>query len=255
MLSSVVLMAAVGALDAFKYLLVRPIFDRVLNPSTGSSDIQLFSIPGTHHSLYLQQLVPSYFTDAWIVVAFALVASTILKGLCDYLGTYLVNYAGFGMITDLRDDLYNAILRSSAAFFTKHTTGTLLSTMVNDIERVQYAMSGVLAEFLQQFFTLIFTAAVVVLLGGKLAWVLLLFVPVILYSSRKIGRQVRSTTRGGQEKLAEVQNILHETITGNRIVKAFGMESWEAGRYRKAAQRFFRANLRSVAAAAVSSPL
>jgi len=57
---------------------------------------------------------------------------------------------------------------------------------------------------------------------------------------------VRSTTRSGQDKLAEVQNILHETITGNRIVQGFWMESWEAGRYRKAAQRFFRANLRSV---------
>ncbi|PYX29388.1 MAG: multidrug ABC transporter ATP-binding protein [Acidobacteria bacterium] len=254
-LSSVVLMAAVGALDAFKYLLVRPIFDRVLNPSTGSSDIQLFSIPGTHYSLYLQQLVPSYFTDAWVIVAFALVASTILKGLCDYVGTYLVNHAGFGMITDLRDDLYNAILRRSAAFFSRHTTGTLLSTIINDIERVQYAMSSVLAEFLQQFFTFLFVAGVVVVLGGNLSWVLLLFVPIIVYSSRKIGSRVRHTTRHGQDKLAEIQNILHETITGNRIVKAFNTENWEISRFRGAARRLFRANLRSVAAAAISSPL
>ncbi len=189
------------------------------------------------------------------MVAFALVAATVLKGIFDYVGTYLVNYAGFGMITDLRHDLYNAILRRSAAFFAKHTTGTLLSTIVNDIERVQYAMSSVLSEFLQQFFTLLFTAGVVVLLGGKLAWVLLLFVPAILYSSRKIGKQVRSTTRKGQDKLAEIQNILHETITGNRIVKAFGMENWEMSRFRKAARRLFQANLRSVAAAAISSPL
>jgi subfamily B ATP-binding cassette protein MsbA len=189
------------------------------------------------------------------VVAFALVAATVLKGIFDYAGTYLVNYAGFGMITDLRDDLYNAILRSSAAFFTKHSTGTLLSTTVNDIEKVQYAMSSVLAEFLQQFFTFVFTAAVVVRLGGKLAWVLLLFVPAILYSSRKIGRQVRGTTRGGQDKLADIQNILHETITGNRIVKAFGMENWEVDRFRAAARRLFRANLRLVAAFAISSPL
>jgi ATP-binding cassette, subfamily B, bacterial MsbA len=113
----------------------------------------------------------------------------------------------------------------------------------------------VLAEFLQQFFTLIFTAAVVVLLGGKLAWVLVMFVPVIIYSAGKIGRQVRSTTRRGQDKLADIQNILHETITGNRIVKAFSMENWEITRFRQAAQRLFRANLRSVAAAAISSPL
>src|ERR1700731_3157470 len=253
--ASVALMALVGLLDAGRVLLIGPIFDRVLNPGSQGRTIPLFKLPGPGRFLNLQALVPSHFHNPWTVVAFALVAATVLKGIFDYAGTYLVNYAGFGMITDLRDDLYNAILRSSAAFFTKHTTGTLLSTMVNDIERVQYAMSGVLAEFLQQFFTLIFTAAVVVLLGGRLAWVLLLFVPVILYSSRKIGRQVRSTTRGGQDKLAEIQNILHETITGNRIVKAFGMESWELERFRAAARRLFRANLRLVAAFAISSPL
>jgi len=255
LLASVVLMALVGLLDAGRVLLIGPIFDRVLNPGSQGRTIQLFKLPGTERFLNLQQLVPSHFHNPWTVVAFALVASTVLKGIFDYAGTYLVNYAGFGMITDLRDDLYNAILRSSAAFFTKHTTGTLLSTIVSDIERVQYAMSSVLAEFLQQFFTFVFTAAVVVLLGGKLAWVLLLFVPVILYSSRKIGRKVRSTTRGGQDKLAEIQNILHETITGNRIVKAFGMENWELERFRGAARRLFRANLRLVAAFAISSPL
>jgi subfamily B ATP-binding cassette protein MsbA len=254
-LASVLLMAMVGLLDAGRVLLIGPIFDSVLNPGSQDKALPLFKLPGSERFLNLQQLVPSHFHNPWTMVAFALVAATVLKGIFDYAGTFLVNYAGFGMITDLRDDLYNAILRSSAAFFTKHTTGTLLSTIVNDIEKVQYAMSSVLAEFLQQFFTFLFTVAVVVLLGGKLAWVLLLFLPVILYSSRKIGRQVRSTTRGGQDKLAEIQNILHETITGNRIVKAFGMENWEVGRFRAAARRLFRANLRLVAAFAISSPL
>jgi subfamily B ATP-binding cassette protein MsbA len=254
-LSSVFLMAAVGGLDAFKYLLVRPVFDRVLNPATGSQNIQLFVIPGTHQPVYLQQFVPSHFTNAWNIVAFALVASTLLKGICDYSGTYLVNHAGFGMITDLRDDLYTALLRRSAAFFSKHTTGTLLSAIINDIERVQYALSTVLSELLQQFFTFVSVAIVVVILGGNLAWVLLLFVPVIVFSSRKIGSRVRHTTRHGQDKLAEIQNILHETITGNRIVKAFNTEDWEISRFRNAARRLLRANLRSVAATAISSPL
>ena len=57
-------------------------------------------------------------------MAFALVASTVLKGIFDYVGTYLVNYAGFGMITDLRNELYTATLRRSVAFFQKHSTGT-----------------------------------------------------------------------------------------------------------------------------------
>jgi subfamily B ATP-binding cassette protein MsbA len=255
LLASIVLMAGVGLLEAFRLLLIRPIFDRVLDPASQSKDILLFRIPYTTREIHLQQFVPAHFQNPWTAVAFALVAATILKGLFDYLGTYLVSYAGFGLITDLRDDLYNAILRRSAAFFQKHTTGTLLSTIVSDIDRVQFALLNVLGEFLQQLFTLIFTAAVAIVLGGKLAWVLLIFIPVIIFSSTKIGRRVRHTTRRGQDKLADIQNILYETITGNRIVKAFGMESWEISRFRIAGRRLMRANLRSVAAAAVSSPL
>ncbi|HZQ91673.1 MAG TPA: ABC transporter ATP-binding protein [Terriglobales bacterium] len=253
--ASVFLMSLVGLLDAFRVLLIGPVLDQVLNPASKATSLRLFTLPGTNVSLDLRQLVPDRFHNAWTVVAFALVASTVLKGVFDYAGTYLVNYAGFGTITDLRDDLYGAILRRSVAFFHRNPTGQLLSTIVNDIERVQFAMSQVLAELLQQLFTLIFTAGVVVLLGGKLAWVLLLFVPVILVSARRIGTRVRQSTRRGQDRLAEIQNILHETITGNRIVKAFGMELWETVRFRGAARRLFRANLRSVSAAAISSPL
>ena len=104
-------------------------------------------MPHTGWTLNLNFLVPSHFHNAWTVVAYALVVSALLKSVCDYAGTYLVNYAGFGMITDLRNDLYDAILRRSVAFFQKHTTGTLLSTLINDIERVQYAMSTVSERF------------------------------------------------------------------------------------------------------------
>ena len=252
---SVLLLACVGFLDAFRVLLVGPVLDRVLNPSSGSNNILLFTIPHTNHTIYLQRFVPSHFHNAWTVVAFAFIASTVLKGVFDYTGTYLVNYAGYGLITDFRNNLYNAILRRSSAFFQKYATGKLISTIVNDIERVQFAMSNVLAELLQQFFTFLFTVAVVIVKGKELAWLLLLFVPVIIFSAWKIGRRVRKTTRRGQDQLADIQNILHETITGNRIVKAFGMEGWEFDRFKKAARRLFRANLRSVAAASISSPL
>ncbi|MFT4111898.1 ABC transporter ATP-binding protein [Silvibacterium sp.] len=254
-IASVALAAGVGLFDAFRVLLISPIFDTVLHPGgqhESSSGSPAFV---AHFQAELMKLVPSHLHNPWSVVAFAFVVSTLLKGLCDYLGTYLANYAGFGIITDLRDDLYEVILRRSISFFQKHATGTLLSALINDIERMQSAMSSVLSDFLQQIFTLIFTAAAVIVIGGKLAWILLIFVPVVGGSIRKIGRGVRQTTRKGQDKLAEIQNILHETITGNRIVKAFNMEFWELLRFRKAAKRLFRANLNSVRAQAISSPL
>jgi subfamily B ATP-binding cassette protein MsbA len=255
LIASVALFALVGLLEAFRLALIRPIVDHVLKPETTGRSMELVTIPGTSHTIYLEQLVPSYFHNSWTIFAFALIVSVFLKGIFDYAGTYLVNYAGFGLVTDLRNEIYESVLRRSAAFFQKHPTGTLVSAIINDIDKVQFAMSSVLAEFLQQFFIFAFLTALVISVGGKLAWILLLFVPVILFSSRKIGRQVRHTTRRGQDKLAEIQNILHETISGNRIVKAFSMEIWETMRFKAAGKRLFLANMRYVVAMAVSSPL
>ena len=254
LLPGVLLLAGVGLLDNFRTLLFQPIFDKVLTPSAPEGPIVL-GVPRSPWHLDLRLVVPHFMHNAWTVVAFALVASTVVKGLCDYLGTYLVNYAGFGMVTDLRNHLYETTLRRSSTFFHTYATGTILSTLINDVDRVQTAVSSVIGEFLQQFFTFLVGLVIVIRLGGHLSWALLLFIPVVVTSSRKIGREVRTRTRTGQDKLAEIQNILHETVTGNRIVKAFNTELWEILRFKKAARRLFRANLRSVRIQSISSPL
>src|SRR6266853_6222495 len=254
-IGSILLLAVVGLMDAFRILLMGPIIDRVLNPKTPGRSLTLFNIPGTQHVVYLQDFVPQHFRNPLGVVVVALVGTAVIKGVRDYIGTYLVNHAGFGLITDLRNRLYDPILQRSISFFSRHSTGTLVSTVVNDVEKVQVTLTIALAEFLQQFFTLVFLVGVVIVLGHKLALVLLVFIPFVIISAGRIGLRVRQTTRRGQDKLADIQNILHETITGNRIVKAFSMEAWECARFRKAAQRLFRANLKSVAAQAISSPL
>jgi subfamily B ATP-binding cassette protein MsbA len=252
----VVLLALVGALDTFRILLLQPIFDQVLRPDAPEGPITLGLTNSPWH-FDLRSAVPHFMHmhNAWNVVALALVLATLTKGLCDYTGTYLVNYAGFGTITDLRNHLYEVTLRRSSSFFHKHATGTILSTLINDVDRVQVAVSTVISEFLQQFFTFVVGLVLVINLGGRLSWALLLFIPVVITSSRKIGSEVRTRTRTGQDKLAEIQNILHETVTGNRIVKAFNTELWEILRFKKAASRLFRANLRNVRIQAISSPL
>jgi len=255
-LPGVVLSAVVGILDAFRILLLQPIFDRVMAPTTPEGPI-LLGLRNSKWHFDLRILVPHFLHlhNAWDVVAYALVLSTVLKGLCDYAGTYLVNYAGFGTITDLRNHLYEATLRRSSSFFHRHPTATILSTLINDVDRVQVSLSSVLGDFLQQFFTFLVAVTLIIRIGGYLSWALVFFVPVVVASVRKIGREVRTRTRTGQDKLAEVQNILHETVMGNRIVKSFNTELWEILRFKGAAKRLFRANLRSVRIQSISSPL
>jgi subfamily B ATP-binding cassette protein MsbA len=252
----VILLAAVGVLDTFRVLLLQPVFDQVLRPDAPEGPIVL-GLPNSRWHFDLRTFVPHFLHmhNAWTVVATSIIAATIAKGVCDYLGTYLVNFAGYGMITDLRNNLYEATLRRSSSFFHKHATGTILSTLINDVDRVQVALSSVIGEFLQQFFTFLAGLIFVIRLGGHLSWALVLFIPVVITSARKIGREVRTRTRTGQDKLAEIQNILHETVTGNRIVKAFNTEIWEILRFKRAARRLLRANLRNVRIQSISSPL
>ena len=256
-LPGVILLAGVGLLDALRMALFVPILGVVLKPDNRSDALRLFPSAPPQWQFDIHALIPSWahIHNVLDIVAFALVGSTVIKGVCDYAGTYLVNYAGFGMVTDLRNHLYEVILRRSSSFFHRHPTGTILSTLINDVDRVQTAVSSVLGEFLQQFFTFVATVALVIALGGRLSWALLLFLPVVITSARRIGRSVRIRTRTGQDKLAEIQNILHETVTGNRIVKAFNTELWELLRFKNAARRLLRANLRSARIQSISSPL
>src|SRR4029077_9880683 len=127
-IGSILLLAVVGLMDAFRILLMGPIIDRVLNPKTAGRSLTLFNFPGKHHVVYLQDFVPQHFRNPLTVVAVALVGTALIKGVCDYIGTYLVNHAGFGLIADLRSRLYNSILPPSFFFSPRHSTGTLVST-------------------------------------------------------------------------------------------------------------------------------
>jgi len=170
-LPGVLLLALVGALDTFRVLLFQPIFDQVLRPDAPEGPIAI-GLPKTQWHFDLRLMFPHFMHmhNAWSVVALALIVATVLKGLCDYTGTYLVNYAGFGTITDLRNHLYETTLRRSSSFFHKHATGTILSTLINDVDRVQVALSSVISDFLQQFFTFVVGLAFVIRLGGHLSW-------------------------------------------------------------------------------------
>ena len=124
-------MAVVGAMAGLRVLLIKPIIDNVLSPRASPDQVLVFTIPHTHRVIDLQFLIPHHFHNAWTVVAVALIGSAVIKSICDYLGTVLANKAGFGMITDLRNNFYDSILRRSIAFFQRHTSGTLISTPVS----------------------------------------------------------------------------------------------------------------------------
>ncbi len=257
LLLSVVLMAGVGAAHALIALLIGPIFDRVLNPASIDAPVVLFKDPIFHHPIYLSQIVPGFFQNRsiWTMVAFAILAVFITKGICDYLANFLVNYVGCSAVTDLRNTVFDKVVRQSAQFFEAHSTGKLMSSIMNDIEKIQVAVSHILADLLRQTFVLIGLLVVILQLDWKLALVSLTVLPFVLIPTARIGKRIRRTSRSSQDHAAELNEILQETLSGQQVVKAFGTEEYESRRFRKTAQRLLKTNLRYVRQQALASPL
>jgi subfamily B ATP-binding cassette protein MsbA len=247
-------MAIVGACHGLVAVLIEPVFDRVLNPQSPEAPVLLYRAPFLG-AIHLDDLMPAAIPNVWTMVAAGILAAFLLKGLCDFFGNYLVNYVGFAAVRDLRNDVYQVVLHQSPAFFQKQHTGRLISSLVSDIEKIQLAFSHILADFLRQSFIAAALLWVLLQTDWKLAAVSLTVLPFVLLPTSRIGRMIRSTSRRAQDDLADMTQILQETIAGNRVVKAFAMEDFEIRRFREAAHRLFRSNLRYVRQQAIASPV
>jgi subfamily B ATP-binding cassette protein MsbA len=255
LLVSVLLMACVGAAHGMIALLIGPIFDRVLNPASPDTPVVLFTDPVFHRPFYLHELVPQGIHNIWTMVAFSIVAIFLIKGTCDYLANYLINYAGFSAVSDLRNAVFTKVLRLDAQFFESHSTGRLMSSIMNDIEKVQVAVSHILADFLRQFFMLFGLLFVILHKDWKLAIVSLTVLPFVLLPTARLGTRIRRTSRHTQDHAAELNQILQEALSGHQVVKAFGSEAYESRRFQAAARRLLHSNLHYVGQQAIASPL
>ena len=252
---SVGLMATVGLCHGLVALLIGPVFDRVLNPQSAEAPVLLYRVPFVDWSIYLNDLIPSAIHNVWTMVAIGIVGVFLIKGVCDFFGNYMVNYVGLAAVRDLRGDVYGVVLNQSPAFFQRRHTGRLISSLVADIEKIQLALSHILADLLRQSFIAAALLWVLMQTDWVLAAVSLTVLPFVLLPTSRIGRRIRATTRRAQDDLADMTKVLQETLAGNRVVKAFSMEDFEIGRFRETAERLFHSNLRYVRQQASASPL
>jgi len=255
LLISVVLMACVGASQALTVLLIGPVFDRVLNPASADAPVALFTVPGWHYTVYLDQLMPSSIHNVWTMVAVGILVVFLVKGVCDYTANYLINYVGFSAVTDLRQEVFDHVLHQDAHFFESNSTARVMSSIMNDLDKIQVALSHILADWLRQSFTALALLAVVIQTDWKLALVSLTVLPIVLLPTLKLGRRIRRSTRSAQDNTAELNQVLQETLSGHQVVKSFSAEEIESNRFRDRAQKLLRANLRYVRQQAIASPL
>jgi subfamily B ATP-binding cassette protein MsbA len=252
---SVLLMACVGAAQALTALLIGPVFDRVLNPGSADAPVLLFTIPVFQYKLFLSDLMPASIHNVWTMVAVGILAVFFIKGLCDYCANYLINYVGFSAVTDLRQTVFDRVVHQDAYFFEANSTARVMSSIMNDLEKIQVALSQILADWLRQSFTALGLLAVVLQTDWKLAIVSLTVLPFVLLPTLRLGRRIRRTTRNAQDNAAELNQVLQETLSGHQVVKSFGAEEVESNRFRDRAEKLRNSNLRYVAQQAIASPV
>jgi subfamily B ATP-binding cassette protein MsbA len=253
--TGVVCLSAVGLAEGLIALIITPIFDRVLNPGAPDSRLLLIRNPLTHEAIYLNAFLPSSIHSVGTLFSIAILAVFIGKGLAEYLGNVLVQHAGIAGVTDLRNQVYAKVIRQPIGFFQHHQTGRLLSTVINDVERVRNTFSEYLALGFRHIFTLFFLLVVLFATSWKMTLGSVVLLPMVVWPVRTLGKRIRRSTEKIQAGVGELSQILEETVSGNRVVKAFGMEDFEIGKFRDSARRLLRENMRWIRAAVATSPL
>jgi ATP-binding cassette, subfamily B, bacterial MsbA len=251
----VVCLSVVGLAEGLIALMITPIFDRVLNPGAPDSRLLLLKNPLTHQAIYLNSFLPSRIHSVGTLFSVAILAVFIGKGIAEFLGNVLVQYAGIAGVTDLRNQVYSKVIRQPIGFFQEHTTGGLLSTVINDVERVRNTFSEYLSLGFRHIFTLFFLLAVLFATSWKMTLGSIVLLPLVVWPVRTLGKRIRRSTEKIQAGVGELSQILQETVSGNRVVKAFGMEDFEIGKFRDSARRLLRENMRWIRAAVATSPL
>jgi subfamily B ATP-binding cassette protein MsbA len=230
-LAAMLLYAAASAGVAY---LIKPIIDEGLQPGRGEA------------ALPVADLV---FWSGAILVAY------VTKGLGAYFSAYLMTDIGQRVVRDLRDQLFRHILAQSAAFFSRRSTGQLMSRITNDVSQVQQAVSETVGDLLREGLALVGYAVLLFYWDAKLALVCITGAPVVVYPLVRLGQRVRRSTRRSQEQVEHLSHIAAEAFSGHRIVKAFGAEEHEGARFQRASALLYRTNLKVTSTVAILPPL
>lgn len=225
---AVVFMGLTSGMIALQTYLTKPVLDKVL----------------IGKNLKLLYLLPP-----------ALLLVTIIKGIAWYARDYMLGYVGQKIVNDIRDQLYSHVTSLSFSFFTQTPTGVIMSRITNDVNLVQGGLTRAPASLVQGLLTMAALTGYIIYTNWKLAAFSIVVLPFAGFAFSRFSRRFRKTSTQMQEHVGVLTTHLHETIAGIRIVKAFGMESYESERFASRNRQLFNSLMRGIKTSAVSHPV
>jgi ATP-binding cassette, subfamily B, bacterial MsbA len=208
-------------------------------------------------------LVRSVFDDVFLekrewalrVLPFVIVTVFLFRALMSFSQSYLMEWIGQRIIADVRSQLNAHFQRLSLSFYNRTPTGTLLSRMTNDVELMRSALTDAVASVMKDFTSLAVLVAVAFYMDWVLALIAFVAFPVTVLPILRMSRRLRKVTRRGQVTLGNLAALLQETIQGNRVVKAFGMEDYEIRRFDAESNRLVALYMRAARIKAFTTPM
>jgi len=225
---AMICMIIVAFATAFSAYLVKPVLDDIF---LKKDVVKLMILPGVVIVLYL------------------------VKGVAMYGQRYLMAFIGQRIVADVRRDMYFHLQNLDLTFFVKNATGVLISRLINDVNLLRGALSGAVTSLLRDFFTIVGLVFVVFYRNWQLACIAMLVLPVAVYPIVAFGRKFFKFSTRSQETIGDLTMIIHEAISGIRIVKAFSMEAYEKKRFSVENERLFNIYMKIQKVRALSSPV
>ncbi len=180
-----------------------------------------------------------------LVLPLALLGVATLKAVFSYGVGYLMAYVGNRVVADIRQELFQQLMRLSVGFHDTNTSGRLVSRVVNDVGMMANAASSVVKDIFQNGLTFLAMIGVILYQNWRLAGLSLIVIPLSALSMVRVGKRLKRLATSGQEQLGDLSSTLQEMLSGIRMVKAFGREEAEAERFEERNRKVLSTTLKS----------
>lgn len=250
LLLAVIFMAFSSIFDWISIAMIVPVTDKVLNNGKIIFPVKL---PAALNYVIFKINSMSQVELLKIIILFIPLLFS-LKGLFNFLYSYYMSSIGQLCVRDIRNHLYEKLQSLSLEYFTKKRSGELISRITHDVKLVENALAYGTTDLIYQSFLVVLFAFTIIYVHLRLALISLFLIPLIVLPIVKVGRILRKISKKSQEKMADINSLLVETINGIRIVKAFSMERYEIDKFRNQNQDYYKLSMKAIKRTLILSP-
>jgi len=221
----------------------------------GSSSGFLSDLKNTFFSFLFKYVFSGTHSEALIKICLVIIIAFFLKNISGYLQAYFMAYVEQGLVKDIRNEVYRHLHTLSLGYFTSERTGSLISRITNDVNIINTGISATFLNLIREPLLIVVFLMIAISINWRLTLISLLVLPFALYFISKLGLRLHKESRISQERMADITSVLQETISGVKVVKAFGMEEFENKKFQAQTWRYFKSLLKITRIRNLASPI